>query len=206
MGSLNGSSVKGKVMIVENRAYSTDFSAHKALICTMARKGWGRLQSAGVVMDYDDVFQEMSLIYCKAAAGYDPSKGFTFTAYLGRAIWMDFNKFAEKLINDQCGLGLVRIEAIGDEEMDFYEMMPDPGQTPEEALITSRAFMENMKLLPMTERIVVAKLVRQVTHGDRVKEQSLGDILRELNMDRKTATAVRDRIGRTFGVDLKGCR
>ena len=78
-------------MLVANRAYSTDFSAHRNLIYKLALKGWGRLQAAGVVMDVEDVFQEMSLIYCKAAEGYDPKHGITFTAYLGRAIWNDFN-------------------------------------------------------------------------------------------------------------------
>lgn len=94
-------------MLQANRAYSTDFAAHRDLICKLARKGWGRLQAAGVVIDYDDVFQEMSLIYCKAAERYDATKGFTFTAYLGQAIWHDFNKVAQRLTNDQCGLGLV---------------------------------------------------------------------------------------------------
>lgn len=206
MVSPSGSSGKGAVMFVESRAYSTEFSAHKALICRMAQKGWGRLQNAGVVMDYDDVFQEMSLIYCKAAAGYDPSKGFTFTAYLGRAIWMDFNKFAEKLINDQCGLGLVRIESIGNDEMDFYDLLPDSAPTPEEACISSRAFIDGMTSLPMIERIAVAKLMRQVTHGDRVKSQSLNDILKELNLNRAAALRARDRIGSAFGVDLKGSK
>lgn len=90
-------------MLQKNRAYSTEYSAHRGLINQMAYKGYLRLQQAGVAIEYDDVVQEMSLIYCKAAERFDASKGFTFAAYLGQAIWHDFNKVAEKLIQDKCG-------------------------------------------------------------------------------------------------------
>lgn len=211
MVSPNGSSVKGKgrIMLQANRAYSTDFAAHRDLICKLAQKGWGRLQQAGVVMDFEDVFQEMSVIYCKAAEGYDPSRGFTFTAYLGRAIWQDFNKFAERLINDQCGLGLVRIEEVGDEELDFYDMMPSDEMTPEEACISSRSFMDNMKSLPKMEREIVGRLMKQVIRprqGEAREEMSLSEIMHAMSLTRTQATAARKRIGQVFGVDLKGCK
>lgn len=90
-------------MLQQNRAYSTEFSAHRGLISRIAYKGYVRLQQAGVSVELDDVFQEMSLIYVKAAERYDATKGFTFGAYLGQALWHDFNKYAEKLIIDRCG-------------------------------------------------------------------------------------------------------
>lgn len=216
-------------MLQANRAYSTDFNAHRDLICKLAQKGWGRLQQAGVVIDFDDVFQEMSVIYCKAAERYDPSKGFTFTAYLGQAIWHDFNKVAARLTNDQCGLGLLRIEDMGDEEMDYYEMLPDTSLTPEESLINSRAFTDNMRSLPLTERRVVGELLRQATPrydesgqvidpeveftsstGKLVKkrksELSLSEIMALLKLSRKQAAEARVRIGEAFGVSLKGLK
>lgn len=193
-------------MTQNNRAYSTDFSAHRDLICKLAQKGWGRLQAAGVVIDFDDVFQEMSVIYCKAADRYDPTKGYTFTAYLGQAIWNDFNKVATRLTNDQCGLGLVRIGDIGDDEMDFYDLMPSEEPTPEGAIVGARSFIDGMKSLPLVERMVVGKLMRQVTHRGEVKEMSFSEIMHSMNLTRKQMVVARERIGNAFEVDLKGCK
>lgn len=188
------------------RGYRTDFSSHRGMILTMARKGWGRLQEAGVVMDFDDVFQEMLVIYCKVVKGYDASKGITFTAYLGRAIWNDFNKFAERLINDQCGLGLVRVSEIGaDDGMDFYEISVSPALNPEEVCINSRTFQENMGKLPSIERQVIENFVAG-SPAKLDKDNSFSAVMRQMNLTRTQSAAARKRIGDVFGVDLKGIK
>lgn len=85
------------------RGFRTDFEAHRDLIMRFAHKAWGRLEGAGVNMPFDDVFQELSVIYCKAKEKYNPELGITFSAYLGRAMQNDFNKIAEKLISERNG-------------------------------------------------------------------------------------------------------
>lgn len=215
-------------MNTQRRGYSTNYDDHVGLIHKFARKGFARLQAAGVVIDYEDVFQEMSLIYCRAADRYDPSKGFTFTAYLGSAIWMDFNQIADRLIKDQCGLGLVRIEQFSDEDdtMDSYSYIQDDGATPEEALICSRTFGDGMRILPTLERAIVGTLLRQVVQRvdgvtgepiDRTvqyknstgktvvaqeSELSLSEIMRAMKLNKIQITAARKRIGKAFGVSI----
>lgn len=85
------------------RGFRTDFAAHRDFIMKFAHKAWGRLVDAGVNMPFDDVFQELSVIYCRVKEKYNPELGITFTAYLGRAMQNDFNKLADKLIAERLG-------------------------------------------------------------------------------------------------------
>lgn len=183
------------------RAYSTEFSDHRDLICKMAQKGWGRLQSAGVVIDFDDVFQEMSISYLKAARCFNPEVGFTFTAYLGRAIWNEFNKFAERLIRDQCGLGLVRVQDIGDDEQDTYEILSDDSAlSPEQLAINRESFRESMLKLNVTERTVVAKMMRQTIAGS--EDKSMTEIMESLNLSASQRAKARRNINTAFGINV----
>lgn len=230
----------------KGRAYSTDFAEHQGLLSKMAYKGYLRLQQAGVATEYDEVFQEMSLIYCKAASHYDPSKGFTFSAYLGQAIWHDFNKYAEKLITDRCGEvatketydefdakraevsgvkydkkvkrtgrfnGTVSIESLtadsDDSGMSMYEVIGSDVQTPEEQYINSRSFIDAMKSLPSTERIIVGAMIRTVIrprNGEEQQDKSLAEIMRDMNLTRQQSVRARELIGKAFGVNLKGTK
>jgi len=98
-----------------SRGYSTQFEDHEDLIHKFARKAFGRLQSAhDNMMTYDDVFQEMSVAYIQAAKAWKPDYGVTFTAYLGRAIWNNFNHLADKLIERSVSVPILSIE-----EMEF---------------------------------------------------------------------------------------
>lgn len=185
------------------RGYSTEFEDHRGLIANFAVRGMMRLQRAGVTLDFDDVFQEMSVIYCRAAAKYNPEAGFTFTAYLGRAIWLDFNKVAERLINEQLGLGLVRVEELGDADCDAYDLLKSNAQTPEEHYIANRAFVDGMRALPIRERKVVGEFVMGEMPGAD-KCRSLASVMREMHMSKGEMAKSRQAIFSAFGIGQEG--
>ena len=55
-------------------------------------------------MEYEDIFQEMGLSFTKAAKAWNPEYGVSFTAYLGRCIWNDFNRIANESIDKKMGI------------------------------------------------------------------------------------------------------
>ncbi len=54
----------------------------------------------------------MSESFVRAQKTFDPTKGFSFSAYYGQSCWHNFNKWAAKLIEEKQELGLVSVEAM----------------------------------------------------------------------------------------------
>lgn len=94
------------------RGFSTAFADHKSLIHKMTKKCWGRLDSLGFSMDYEDIFQEHCVSYARAVKCYDPSKGITFSAYMGTAIYNGFNEAVKRMVAEREVLNVVY---LGDE-------------------------------------------------------------------------------------------
>lgn len=69
-----------------------DFKSNIGLVHIISRRCYGWVMSLGVAMDYDDVFQEVSLAFISAAEGYDPESGNKFSAYLTRAAYNQIRK------------------------------------------------------------------------------------------------------------------
>lgn len=62
-----------------------EFESNIGLVHVVARKCYGWAKALGVAMDYDDVFQEVSLAYVTAQRGFNPQLGLKFSSYLTRA-------------------------------------------------------------------------------------------------------------------------
>lgn len=147
-----------------SRAFSTNFNDHAGLVHTFARKGWGRMIAAHVNVEYEDVFQEMTVTFVKAARTFDPEKGIAFTSYMGRAIWNDFNRYAQKYIDERMELGLTSIqelETTTDEEGGtwFGDSMESPDRNPEEQLERKQDMLENLRNLSPTAKFLAAQLI-----------------------------------------------
>lgn len=69
-----------------------DYKSNIGLIHLITRKCMGWVMALGVKLDYDDVFQEVSLAFVTAARLYDPSTGIKFSAYLTRAAYNQIRK------------------------------------------------------------------------------------------------------------------
>jgi hypothetical protein len=68
-----------------------DFKSNVGLIHTISRKGYGWVQTLGVSMTYDDVFQEVSLAYVNAINGFDSEKA-QFSTYLSNVAFNQLRK------------------------------------------------------------------------------------------------------------------
>lgn len=121
------------------RSHSTKFEDHKGLLHKWAVKFYARLLVAKVIgIDFDDVLAELNIPFVHSQRAYRAEKGYTFTAYLGRACQNHFNKYAERLLCEQYGdnaadrgfdpetsveggLGYISIGQMGEPGFDFLE-------------------------------------------------------------------------------------
>lgn len=72
------------------------------LLKKYAGKGLRRLHAAGArSIEYGDVLSHMSETWLSASRGYDPSFGVPFIPYLSRAIWINFNRWANEQIGEE---------------------------------------------------------------------------------------------------------
>lgn len=196
---------------------------YERLLHQMARAALGRLNKAGVAIDYEDCFQEMCLGYAKAVRGFDPGRGFAFTTYLVRTCWQEFNRAYEKPIAERAVHGTVDLEdmrAEGEEgsELDFLTGMQDPDLNPEQAVsyrqqmaLTVRCLSPNAKrvlreFLRPSEELKTAFAAHQAASQTRrdsgrphvrvPDEITIGFVGRFLKIDSTTMTSVREELGR----------
>ena len=110
------------------------YQANVGLVHTVARKGHARLLAAGVGLDYDDVFQELSIVFLKAYEKFDADRGFKFSTYFWMSAYNKLNSWAQDMIDERIKHGVVSVQELSTragEEVDLEEvLMADPA-TPE---------------------------------------------------------------------------
>lgn len=186
------------------RAYSTAFEDHKPLIQKLARKGYLRLMGAHVSVDYEDVFQEMCVTYTKAATRYNPEVGVTFTAYLGRAIWNDFNQFAEREVNQKIHCSPFSIEGLSahssEEGIDLYDVLPGNSPTPEQLL---EAKQRNSMVRNKKAKRFCRELMETVTRpGDDDEKPTFTSIVKKAGLSQNDRKIVKAQIYEIYGIKL----
>lgn len=108
------------------------YKANVGLVHTVSRKGFARLSRARVVIDYDDVFQEMSIVFLKACAGFDPTRGFRFSTYFFMAAYNRLNVWAAALIKDRTlAASVEQLSDHGEGELNLEEIILQDLSTPE---------------------------------------------------------------------------
>lgn len=207
-----------------NRSTSTAFEDHTGMLHKLAKRGWGRLQDAGVTVPYDDVFQLMCESFVRCQSKYDPLTGFSFSAYYGRSCWNNFNRWAEHVIEERHTLGMVSVEELtgaGPEEggdalefCDFASAEDDTHESPEDILAARQESHRAARLLSLDAKRVVAQLVRnspellafvEAKNARMLKKIvniNLNVIFEFLEIPRPKARAIKDELRQVYGVAL----
>jgi hypothetical protein len=199
--------------IARNR--SLDYRHHIGLMQKWAVKFHSRLVAAGLGVEFDDVMGELRLAFVKSSQGYDPERGYTFTAFLQQCCQNHFNKYANRLMLEQFGcshaddaakwagkqgLGLISVQAIEAANPDpdggsFYDGVEDETYATPEQLIeagqTVRDLIGDGSLLPET-RAYIARLINP--------DVEIGDVVRERILARQSE--VKKQIKSRWGISL----
>lgn len=154
----------GQSSVNKQRKLSTKFEDHLGLLHKFARGGFARLCSLGVDLDYEDAFQECCVSFVKAQKTYNPDAGVGFSAYMGRAVINNFNRYAEKVIREHLGLGIVHIEDIvselDDGFRDPYDFVGGVTDDHVDRIANLSEVRENIKKLSPKAKMVVRDLLR----------------------------------------------
>jgi hypothetical protein len=216
--------IQAAPVAVSPKFASTNYEDHTGMLHTHARKGWGRLEANGVTVEYGDVFQHMCESFLICQRTYDPSTGFSFGAYYGRSIWNNFNKWAERLIEERQVLGMVSLDALSDatcsdsssvlEFADFADDGDDSYDSPEDIISARQQSHNAARMLTPTAKRVVALLVHHTPALLAYVEERNSRMLRKmvninlwtimdfLEVPRPMARALRIELGQVYGIEL----
>lgn len=128
------------------------------LVHTATRRCSGRLMKIGMPVDYEDLFQELSVVFIKSYEGFDESRG-KFSTYFMWSSYNHVNKMAERHESsiDFHTRSVNEFAGEGEDAQDWAELIPDSAATPEEAIETKQ-LCERMvsSMSPLAQMIVDA--------------------------------------------------
>lgn len=115
------------------------YKANVGLVHAVSRRGYARLMKAKVGIDYEDVFQEMSVVFLKAYERFDESRGFKFSTYYYMSAMNRLNSWAQDMIDERLNCGVISIQELnagkdGDDDMMLEEQLLVDATTPEDHL------------------------------------------------------------------------
>ena len=144
-----------------NRAnLDTFYKKNIGLIHVVAKNGFARLQRVGSSINYDDLFQELSVVFIKAYDLYDESKNIKFSTYFTTAARNTVNRIVKSQEVERMDHKLrsfEELDANGDDEsgVSILDTIASDELTPKQALERKQAFASlNERLSPLALKIV----------------------------------------------------
>lgn len=180
----------------QGRGFSTKFEDHTGLLHRFAKTTFGYLCKFEVPVEYDDVFQEAGIGFTKARDGYDCELGFTFSAYMGRAVCTHLKRYSDRLIKERQELGMKSVDGMlpeDDEGASLYDIYDGGAPSIEDSYFDAIEAGQRMRSLTPQARLVVARLVREVTTGDKEIEKArdmFAKVMDECGVDRAGRTRI----------------
>lgn len=135
---------------------TAEYEANVGLIHNVARACFARVQAVGVAMDYEDVFQELSVTFVKAWARFDETKGNRFSTYFVTAARNEFNRHVEKMVAERAEHGVRSVEEMSssDDGDDDWALDQIAGASPDPlARAEAKEMLERLdrRLRPLTK-------------------------------------------------------
>lgn len=101
------------------------------LVHNVASRMYPRVVAVAPSWQYDDLFQELTIIFFRACVGFDPTKGVKFSSYFTQSCYWEINRKLAMLEREN----VVRVRETTDET--FIESLMDGAGTPEEEVIAT---------------------------------------------------------------------
>lgn len=146
-----------------------DLGNFERLLHLEARRAFNRAKQIGLTMEYEDVFQIMSMAYAKAMRKFDETKGYAFSTYLVTICRREFNRQTEKPIEERVEHGVRSMaeltgsdpDAEGwDDVSERLAGITDPTMNPEQALLHKERIEKVMRWLSFPTKIVLELMLK----------------------------------------------
>lgn len=207
---------------------SIEFKDYQKLVSQQAWRALSRLHTLGIhSMEFEDVFQEMSLYYMIAIKTFDESKGYVFSTYLVTVMQRRFKRVIDTLVEERGNLTSVEeLESRASSEDDFslYDFIATDAPSIEDKLIHETETMAKLNKLSIKTRGVLLELINpsaaledefnaKVAHirfgqqmgvsGKRMpSELNLHYICEHYGINGAARRQVRNELKANFGVDV----
>ena len=134
------------------------YADNVGLIHKVASNGFRRLQAMGASLEYQDLFQDLTVVFIHSFDAFDPALGNKFSTYYVPAAYNRVNRLAEKVRVERIEGGTVSIEEMSDhseDQLPFEERIASNAATPEQhAEISSMARDMARHLSPLAQQIL----------------------------------------------------
>lgn len=207
---------------------SIKFEDYQKLVSQQAWKALTRLHALGIhSMEYEDVFQEMSLYFTIALKTFDPSKGFVFSTYLVTVMQRRFQRVIEALVEERANISSVEeLEARTSSEEDFslYEYIATSEPLIEDSVSHKQEMMAKINKLSDRTKVVLMELTNPsaeleeefnaksahilfgremgIARGRLASDIDFAFVCEHYGIRRDARKQVRNELKKNFGVDL----
>lgn len=142
---------------------SIEFKDYQKLVSQQAWKALSRLHSLGIhSMEFEDVFQEMSLYYMIALKTFDESKGYVFSTYLVTVMQRRFKRVIDALVEERGNLTSVEeleSRASSGDDFSLYDLIATDAPSVEDKLIHETETMAKLNKLSNKAKGVLWELI-----------------------------------------------
>jgi RNA polymerase sigma factor (sigma-70 family) len=110
-------------------------AANKGLIHEIARRAYRRLVAIGAGIEFDDLVQDLTIIFMRAYGSFDEARGVKFSTYFARCALNRANFIAKKFEIERIELGIRSVEELdgmGDDGSSIVERIASDDLTPEQ--------------------------------------------------------------------------
>ena len=126
------------------------------LVHTVARKGYNRFVAIGASIAYEDVVQDMSMVFIKSFERYNSETG-KFSSYFYAAAYNELNKIGKIFEEERIKRGVKSVEEMQsfvDDDDGYFELVSERA-TPYEEIETASTFADfERRLSPIAKLIV----------------------------------------------------
>lgn len=128
------------------------YKSNMGMVHAVSKKGFGRLCSLGVSIDYEDVFQEMSVTFINAYNRFDESKGWKFSTYFYTSAFNRLNSWIADISSERIKHGVISIEEISSfteegSDMSSVILNDEDADTPDSRYATQQFLSHADKIL-----------------------------------------------------------
>lgn len=180
---------------VDSEAY---YAKNIGLVHHLARKGFGRLQGIGAAMPYDDMVQELSIVFLRAYELFDPNMGNKFSTYFTFAAYNRINKIVEGFEIERVRLNIRSVEEIDsytdhEDSSSFAETVPCTRQQPDEAYEAERTAQDIYGNLSPLAKLIVGWLIEPPAFvlSEFAKAQAHVEYSKSLGHSKRAVTGLR---------------
>lgn len=169
--------------------YQADIHQYERLLASLAHKAVRRAEAAGIVVEFDELFQEAKITFFRARDLFEPEHGVKFSTYLWRAVRNNLNALSKKAGFIQSRTDSLDRTIGEDEEGSLHDVIPASIETMDERLERLEAESEMFSRLSPEARMVVAVL--DSPPPELVKEIRRMEAFRKLCVEKGKAAANR---------------